>query len=299
MRRVPLAILLLLLGLTAARAQTADEKKATVAYLAKLQNDDGGFLGQAASRDGGKGGGSSLRDTVAAVRALHYFGGEPRDREACARYVEAAFDPATGGFVNTRPGGKPDVILTAVGLMGVAALKLPMDRYADPALKYMGEHARGFEGIRMAAAGAEAAGKLPAEAGEWLRQLADMRNPDGTFGKGDGRARATGGAVAAVLRLGGKVAERGNVLKALRAGQRKDGGFGKEETPGSDLETTYRVMRCFHMLKEMPDADACRAFVARCRNEDGGYGIAPGQPSSAGATYFAGSVLHWLVERQP
>jgi prenyltransferase beta subunit len=299
MKRVPLTMLLLLLGLTAARAQSADERQATVTYLARLQNADGGFLGQAPARDGGRGEGSSLRATVAAVRALHYFGGEPRNREACARYVQAAFDPASGGFVNTRPGGKPDVVLTAVGLMGVAALKLPTDRYAGPALKYLGEHARGFEEIRMAAAGAEAAGQRPAEADEWLRQIARMRNPDGTYGKGDGQGRATGSAVAAVLRLGGKVEQRDNVLKALRAGQRKDGGFGKEEAAGSDLETTYRVMRSFHMLKEMPDAAACRAFVARCRNEDGGYGVTPGQPSNVGATYYAGSVLHWLAERQP
>src|SRR5947209_1341848 len=59
MKRVPLSILLLLLGLTAARAQTADERKATVAYLVRLQNDDGGFLGQAPTRNGRRGEGSS------------------------------------------------------------------------------------------------------------------------------------------------------------------------------------------------------------------------------------------------
>jgi prenyltransferase beta subunit len=85
------------------------------------------------------------------------------------------------------------------------------------------------------------------------------------------------------------------VVKTLKAGQRKDGGFGKADAAGSDLETCYRVMRCFVMLKEKPaDVAGLRKFVARCRNADGGYGIAPGQPSGAGPTYFASIVLHWL-----
>jgi hypothetical protein len=127
--------------------------------------------------------------------------------------------------------------------------------------------------------------------------VAEMRNKDGTYGKGDGTARATASAAVTVLRLGAKVEQQDSVLKALRDGQRKDGGFGKEDAAGSDLETTYRVMRCFHMLKEQPNAEACRAFLAKCRNADGGYGVAPGQPSSVAGTYYAGSVLHWLAEK--
>jgi hypothetical protein len=98
----------------------------------------------------------------------------------------------------------------------------------------------------------------------------------------------------AVLRLGGKVEHQENVLHALKTGQRADGGFGKEETKASDLETSYRVMRAFVMLHGEPDVGRLRAFVASCRNADGGYGVAPGQPSSTGATYFAASILHWL-----
>jgi hypothetical protein len=49
------------------------------------------------------------------------------------------------------------------------------------------------------------------------------------------------------------------------------------------------------MLHQKPEnATACRAFVARCRNADGGYGVAPGQPSSVSGTYFASIILHWL-----
>jgi prenyltransferase beta subunit len=290
MKRLTTAALLALLVLPAVRAQTADEKQATVNYLRGLQNADGGFRPSAMPAS------SDLRATVSAVRALKYFGGVPRDPGACDRYVQDAFDPATGGFRPTAE-GKPDVITTAVGLMGVAALDLPADKYAGPAVKFLEEHARMFEEVRMAAAGLEAVGKRSPKAEDWLKQVAEMRNKDGTYGRGDGTTRETGSAAVTVLRLGGMVEDKDNVLKALWSGQRKDGGFGKGDAEGSDLETTYRVMRCFHMLKEQPDAEACRAFVARCRNADGGYGVAPGKPSSVSGTYYAGSVLHWLSEK--
>jgi hypothetical protein len=50
------------------------------------------------------------------------------------------------------------------------------------------------------------------------------------------------------------------------------------------------------MLRAKPaDVERLRAFIAKCRNADGGYGVAPGQPSAVGSTYFAGIVLHWLA----
>jgi hypothetical protein len=51
------------------------------------------------------------------------------------------------------------------------------------------------------------------------------------------------------------------------------------------------------MLKAKPAADrALREFVATCRNDDGGYGVEPGQPSAVGPTYYASIILHWLGE---
>jgi hypothetical protein len=125
-----------------------------------------------------------------------------------------------------------------------------------------------------------------------------MGNSDGTFGKGTGLARDTGGAVAAVLRLGGKVKDGSVIVKALDDHQRKDGGFGREDSHGSDLETSYRVTRTYVMLRARParSDDLC-AFIAKCRNTDGGYGVSPGAPSSAGGTYFAAIILHWLASK--
>jgi hypothetical protein len=89
-------------------------------------------------------------------------------------------------------------------------------------------------------------------------------------------------------------------VQALKKGQRPDGGFGKEKAETSDLESTYRVLRAFVMLKEEPnDVAALQRFIDKCQNADGGYGVAPGQPSSLSATYYAAITQHWLANMKP
>jgi prenyltransferase beta subunit len=250
-------------------------------------------LPTAAAQANGKPTSSSLRATSAALRALRYQEGKPRDQNAAARFVAACFDKSAGAF-SDQPHGRPDVNATAVGLMAVQELHMPMDKYRSAA-SYLGLHARTFEEIRIAAAGLEAAGTRPPQASRWVSRILEMRHSDGTFGEGDGAARDTGGAVVALLRLGAHLEHEENVLRCLKNGQRPDGGFGKGGTATSDLESTYRVLRAFVMLHQKPEnVTACRAFVARCRNSDGGYGVAPGQPSSVSGTYFASIILHWL-----
>ena len=290
-RALPVGGLWLLLVVSPLPAQSDAQKRATIAYLQKLQADDGGFRPDAGAKQ------SDLPSVNGALRALKYFGGEPRDRSACIDFVKRCFDKENGGF-GTRPGDKAAYRPTAVGIMAVAELKMPLELYAEPVIKYLDENSRTFEEIRLTAASFEALGRRPPHADAWLEQIARLRHPDGTYGKDDGVARDTGGAVCAALRLGGKVEHPENVLKALNAGQRKDGGFGKPGVETSDPETTYRVMRAFHMLKTQPEgADRVRAFIARHRNDDGGYGVAPGQPSSVSGTYYAGIILHWLDEK--
>lgn len=285
MKRTLLAGAVLLLAVLP--ASTAESNKSTIAYLQKMQNADGGFRPSADKQA------SSLRATSSALRALKYFGGEAPDRSRSADFVKSCFDRTTGGFADT-PGGKPDVALTAVGLMAVVELKMPLEEYEAPAIRYLGEHTKSFEDIRIAVAGLEGIHKKAPQNDAWREQVTKMRNPDGTFGKGDGQARDTGSAIVALLRMGEKVSHPEVILKALNAGQRKSGGFGKEGAE-ADLETCYRVMRAFHMLKVKPEgADKLREFVARCHNADGGYGVMPGQPSGVGPTYFASIILYWL-----
>jgi prenyltransferase beta subunit len=279
--------------LTPVAAQTTEQRQATIAYLQDCQQSDGGFVPAKTSGPQNGVARSSLRASTAALRALKYFDAQPRDRMACARFIPRCWDKTSGGFAD-HPGGQPDVVSTAVGLMAVVELKLPLADYRDAAVSYLTKHVQSFEDIRIAAAAMEAVGVRPSAADRWLEQIAKLRHADGTYGRGDGVARATGGAVVAVLRLGGMAEHRENVLRVLKAGQRADGGFGKEQTPTSDLESCYRVVRAFVMLKDRPDTKRCLSFVAKCRNPDGGYGVAPGQASSVGATYYAAIIRHWL-----
>jgi prenyltransferase beta subunit len=270
-------------------AQSADEKKATIAYLQKLQIKGSGFV----AKEGDKT--PTLPATSSAVRTLGHLGGDVPDRDGAAAFVARCFDD-DGGFRPT-PDGKATVSTTAVGAMAVVALKMPLDKYEGPVIKYLGRNAKSFDDIRIAVAGLESLGKSASGVGGWITDVAKLGNGDGTFGKGDGVARDTGGAVVALLRMGANVGKPEAILKALNVGQRKDGGFGKAETADSDLETTYRVMRCYHMLKAKPDkVEAMKKFLASCRNADGGYGVAPGQESNVSGTYYAVTVYHWLEE---
>ena len=74
--------------------------------------------------------------------------------------------------------------------------------------------------------------------------------------------------------------------------------FGKEGAKTSDLETSYRITRAFVMLGDRPAAGKLKEFIEKCHNEDGGYGVTPGAPSSVSGTYYAAILTHWLKTRK-
>jgi hypothetical protein len=151
--------------------------KDTISYLQRLQTASGGF--PAASPRAGEAPVPTLRATTSSVRALRYFGGPVLKKEQCATFVDSCFDPKTGGFADT-PGGKTDLFTTAVGVMAVVDLKMPADRYAEPAAKYLAENASTFEDIRIAAAAFESLGKESPRKEQWLKEISKMQNADGT-----------------------------------------------------------------------------------------------------------------------
>jgi prenyltransferase beta subunit len=294
MKRIGLILVLCLLASTPARAGEPGIKQ-TIAYVQKLQTPMSGFLAQAPAPNIRLA--PTLRATASAVRALHYLGADISNKGACIKYVDSCFDPKSGGFTDV-PNGKPGVFETAVGLMAVVELKMRADKYVAGAVKYLGDNAKTFEEIRIAAAGLESVKEKSAKNDEWVKEVTRLMDKEGIVGTGPGQARATGGTVVAALRLGVKLQDADGILKVLKAGQRQNGGWGKDDSEiASDLETTYRVIRCFVMLKARPaNVEAVRSFVAKCRNEDGGYGVAPGQTSSVSGTYFAAIITHWLKQ---
>ncbi len=290
MKRNVLALTAFLLAWSPSWGQTP--AMATILYLRHRQTNEGGFV---ASKGETK---AALGPTSAAVRALKYFGGEVADRDACVKFVASCFDKETGGFRPRPDEGKPDVFTTAVGLMAVVELKMPLKDYEGPALAFLGKNANSFEEVRIAAAGLEAIGKLPPQKDDWLNLLAAMRNEDGTYGKGGEQARATGGGVACQMRLGTQVKDPKAILALLKSSQKPDGGFRKEGARLSDLETSYRITRTFVMLGERPAAGKLKDFIEKCRNDDGGYSVAPGGPSSVSGTYYAAILTHWLDKKK-
>src|SRR5262249_14410636 len=200
--------------------------KQTIAYVQKLQTSTGGFT-SAVPPANARLVVPTLRATSGAVRALHYLDSAPRDKDAAVKFIESCWDEKSGGF-SDMPQGKTDVFTTAVALLAVNTLKMPAEKYGPGAVKYMAENAKGFEEIRIAAAGLESLNMKSARAKDWLDDVNVSRNADGGFGKGAGQARATGSSVVTILRLGGKEADRDAVLKILKAGQRANGGYGKE-----------------------------------------------------------------------
>jgi prenyltransferase beta subunit len=289
--------LVLVLPSLAYAQPTAEQKKATIKWVTDLQAPDGGFYlapqdpnVDAVPRPG-------LRATNGAVRALKYLGAEVPNKEKHAAFVLKCYDPKTGAFAEV--GGKPDVTITSIGVMAAMELGVPKEKFAK-AMDYLKENAKTFEEVRIAAAAVETWGvkDCPFELDEWFTIAAkhlesvapDLKSPDG--------ARELGSAVAMHLRLGLK-AEGKPIPPPLVEGQRADGGWGKKGEKASDIETTYRVMRAFMLLKEKPkDVKKLREFIDAHRNKDGGYATKPGDKSTISGVYYCIIVSKWLDDME-
>jgi prenyltransferase beta subunit len=113
----------------------------------------------------------------------------------------------------------------------------------------------------------------------------------------------------AVFPLGHVLAQTEDQRKAtvayLRSCQQPDGGFvpakadrTRNGAPRSSLRASTAALRALRYFGgEAPDRVACARFVQRCFDKNGGgFANYPGQPSSVAATYYAGTILHWLAK---
>ena len=217
-----LAFVAIELAAMSAVAQTPAENAQTAAYAAAHQNKDGGFAAKVGQK-------SSLGATNSGLKVLLHVGGSVPDVLGCVKFVKSCRD-SSGGFAS-EPGGKPDVITTAIGLMAAAELKIADSEMVKAAIGYLGTNAKTFEEVRMAIAGLEAVHTPSPDFPRWLEQIQKLREPDGTFGQGPKQAYATGGAAAAILRMGLKLENRDAIISAIKAGQRSEGGWSKDDAP--------------------------------------------------------------------
>jgi len=274
-----------LLGLTSAagaRAQSPAEFAQTAAYVGSLQNPDGGF----ASAPGQP---SSLGATNSAVKILGYVGGSIPDVLKCIEYVKSC--RVDGGFAPA-PGGKPDSLTTSIGLLVVGELKIADRELIDGAIAYFHENAKEDEQVRMAIAGLEGVDAKSPDMPRWVEQIEKLGRPDGTVAEGPDQAFKAGTIAATVLRAGGSLKNREVLVAAMKAGQRPDGGWSKGDGP-SDLGSSYRIVRALYMMKERPDLDRLRSFIASCRKPDGTYSSTPGGEGNLGGTYTASILTYW------
>ncbi|MBX9584928.1 MAG: terpene cyclase/mutase family protein, partial [Gemmataceae bacterium] len=273
------------------------DKLATIRYVLSLRTPNGGF----APADGQKQ--PTLRATASAIRAVKYLTGKPvqecvPEADRVAGFVWGCYDPKTGGFADTFD-GKPDVPSTAIGVAAAIELGIPKEKFAK-AMTFLRENAKTFEEVRIAASAVEVWGPKdsPIDTKPWQKVVGEYA---ATFAEkaGPEDAREVGSVAAFWLRLGEPLGapEVAIARKSLLGGQRADGGWGRKGEAASDVDTTYRVMRALYLLKEKPkDPAGLRKFVAARRNGDGGYGLKPGEASSAAGVYYAAILSKWLNE---
>ena len=93
------------------------------------------------------------------------------------KFVESCFNESKGGFSDF-PRGEPDVFTSAVGVMAVKELGMPLDKYRKPVAEYLGASAKTFDEIRIAAAGLErleASKSVPVDYSEGIVAAASAR----------------------------------------------------------------------------------------------------------------------------
>lgn len=291
-----LAVVGLLALASSAPAQTeavvkqVEARLSTLKFLAAREDPAGGFKLEPK-------GPTSLRATSAAIRAWKHLADPssplPHKDEHIA-FVLSCYDNTTGGFAD-KPGGTQDVTLTSVGVMAAMELGIAKRRIRR-SMDFLSTNAATFEDVRIGAAAVEAWGveDCPFSTKPWF-SVANEFGRQKALDPKDGGARNTGSLVAFTLRLSRQIPEGAKPQQILDEGQLEDGGWKKAGADGSDLETCYRVMRAYYLMKAKPaKVDKLRSFLSKCRNADAGYGTKPGEPSSISGIYYATMIEHWL-----
>jgi hypothetical protein len=260
-------------------ASTSD----TVAFLRGLRREAGGF---ADTLDGEV----SLRATLSVIKTLAELG-EPGDDARVARFV-AACRHDSGGF-SIKPGADPSPYDTSVALVTLRALGRTEELAAvqDGAVAFMRAHAATqFDHFMLVAAHEECgiADPVPSSTIDFFTAQLAASLAAGTV-------LDTAIAAASLIRAGHDLPGRDAVVRLML--ERQDpltGGFG--DGPVS-LFATYCAMRTLVLLGQLPDTRRLEAYLASLAT-DLGATDAPGNHSSAGATYQVVSMGGWIRAQQ-
>ncbi|MGL4419993.1 MAG: prenyltransferase/squalene oxidase repeat-containing protein [Gemmataceae bacterium] len=289
------AMLVLMVLMPGVFAQSPPEKATTVAFIRSLQDPaTGGFAVEAAAP--GQKLQPSLRACNGAVKTLKMLGAEVPELAKVRAFVQSCQDPATGHFAE--PAGKPDVTITAIGIMVARELDVPRGTLV-PSIQYLADHAKTFDEVRISGAAIEAFGiaESKLDLTPWT-EIVQKRRQELDLAKTVAIARELGGATAFLQRLNLPVKNPTieTTVEALKQSVNAEhGGWCLPGQTGFDIDTTYRIMRCLHLCKiPHPAPDTLRKTLSGCRNADGGYGVKPGAPSSMSGVYYCTILAAWL-----
>lgn len=277
------SLLMLIVFIHPASAQlTETEVKGTLKSIVALQDETtGGFKANPKSDP-------SLKATAAGLRIWKQLSKDKfPNLDKVTAFVLGCHDPISGGF--HEPRCNPDVVTTCFGLMAAAEVGFPPKMYPR-AMEYLKSNAKTFEDVRLGAAALESLDNKPNWLDDWIK-IADAET---------GNDARTAASVAAMkLRLGYPVNNRQKVIDTILNDQRDDGGWGKAGASGSDLETTYRVIRALSLLKAKPkNPDSIRTYLKKCQKLDSGRLFFADNEPSIFSTYYAIMAIHFLKSDQ-
>ena len=160
------------------------------------------------------------------------------------------------------------------------------------AIEYLGKNAKSFEEVRMAIAGLEA---VPLHRPTFRAGSSRSRrcaNPTAHSARGRARHTRPAGAAAAILRMGLKLENRDAIIDAIKAGQRAEGGWSKDDGP-PDLGATYRVMRALYMLARSPTWIDCSRSSRGAASPTAAMRAVPAAPATWAEPTTATIIIRW------
>jgi prenyltransferase beta subunit len=301
-REFSLLLATLLCFVATANAQTKEETAATLKWIDSLRDPATGAWAVTPAKTGEmlK---PSLRACNGAVKAIRHLGAEPTDLDKVKKFVLSCYDEKTGSF--SEPGGKPDASITSVGV--ITAIEVGIERIKiEKAMEYIKTNCKNFEDVRLAAAAVEAwglkeFGPPPEIWSDLIDTLETTKALQSAMQTQSGNARLMGGMLVLRFRLQGTGNIRSDAIKPFldlfKNEQRADGGWGKNELKTSDLESTYRIMRCYKMMESKPaDVKKLTEFIVACRKPDGSYSVEPKADATMSGVYYAVTIQKWLAE---
>jgi prenyltransferase beta subunit/predicted ester cyclase len=256
-------------------------------FLEQLIREDGGYADTAGSPD------SAVRSINSVIQTFGKLGLPNPEKGKNAAFVDRCLDGASGGFSQT-PGSEADPFATASALIVLHRLEDAdrFARYQARAVQFMNERSSTqYDHFMTIAAYDECGiqGSTPDNAVAYF----DAKGDVGSYGQGIQEIAIS---VASLLRAGRQVKDPESIVATLLAGQCADGGFGGDADT-SDLFTTYCVMRALVLLGAGPRVRKLNGYLTSLQ-KDKGFAATLKDPTSAGATYMALSVLDWIGDLQ-